>query len=89
MSKHDTASNNAQAARAKAEQAAGNPYDQAEGGTEKKKANLKQAGEKLKGHRQEVRGRARAVDVTQAFTVTSAAGGGEAVRPPAGHTGVL
>jgi hypothetical protein len=54
VSKHDTASNTAQAARAKAKQAAGNPHDQAEGGTEKK-ANLKQAGEKLKGHRQEVR----------------------------------
>lgn len=87
MSKHDTASNTAQAARAK--RAARNPYDQAGGGTEKKKATLEQAGEKLKGHRQEVRDGPRAVDVTQAFTVTSAAGGGEAVRPPAGHTGVL
>ena len=86
MSKHDTASNTAQAARAK--RAAGNPYDQAGGGTEKKKATLEQAGEAERTP-PGGKGRARAVDVTQAFTVTSAAGGGEAVRRPAGHTGVL
>lgn len=55
MSKHDKASNTAQAARARAKRAAGNPYDQAGAGTEKKKATLEQAGEKLEGHRQEVR----------------------------------
>ena len=52
MSKRDKARNTAQAAKGKAKRAAGkatgDPYAQAKGGAEKKKANLKQAGEKLK-----------------------------------------
>jgi uncharacterized protein YjbJ (UPF0337 family) len=52
MSKRDKARNTAEAAKGKvkraAGKAAGDPYVQAEGGAEKKKANLKQAGEKLK-----------------------------------------
>ena len=52
VSKRDKARNTAQAAKGKtkraAGKAAGNPYAQAKGGAEKKKANLKQAGEKLK-----------------------------------------
>ena len=52
MSKRDRARNTAQAAKGTAKRAAGkaagNPYAQAEGAAEKKKANLKQAGEKLK-----------------------------------------
>ena len=52
MSKRDKARNTGQAAKGKAKKtagkAAGNPYAQAEGTAEKKKANLKQAGEKLK-----------------------------------------
>jgi uncharacterized protein YjbJ (UPF0337 family) len=52
VSKRDKARNTAQAAKGKAKKAAGkaagNPYAQAEGGAERKKANLKQAGEKLK-----------------------------------------
>jgi uncharacterized protein YjbJ (UPF0337 family) len=52
MSKRDKARNTAEAAKGKAKRAAGkvtgNPYAQAEGTAEKKKANLKQAGEKLK-----------------------------------------
>jgi uncharacterized protein YjbJ (UPF0337 family) len=52
MSKRDKARNTAQAAKGKvkraAGKAAGNPYAQAEGSAEKKKANVKQAGEKLK-----------------------------------------
>ncbi len=52
MSKRDKARNTAQAAKGKAKKAAGkaagDPYAQAKGGAEKKKANLKQAGEKLK-----------------------------------------
>jgi uncharacterized protein YjbJ (UPF0337 family) len=52
MSKRDKARNTAQAAKGKGKQAAGkaagDPYTQAKGATEKKKANLKQAGEKLK-----------------------------------------
>ena len=55
MSKRDKAGNTVPAATGKAERAAGIPYAQAEVGTEKKKAGLKQAGEKLGGHRQEVR----------------------------------
>jgi hypothetical protein len=55
----------------------------------KKKANLKQAGEKLKDIGKEGKGRAEAMDMTQTFAATSAAGGGEAVRPDAGHTGAL
>ena len=52
-----------------------------------KKANLKQAGEKLKDTGKEVTG-AEAMDVTQTFIATSAAAD-EAARPHAGHTGVL
>jgi uncharacterized protein YjbJ (UPF0337 family) len=52
VSKRDKARNTAQAAKGKTKQAAGkaagNPYAQAKGGAEQKKANLKQAGEKLK-----------------------------------------
>jgi len=52
MSKRDKARNTAEAAKGKAKKATGkvtgNPYAQAEGRAEKKKANLKQAGEKLK-----------------------------------------
>ena len=52
MSKGDKTRNTDQAAKGKAKRAAGkaagNPYAQAEGGAEKKNANLKQAGEKLK-----------------------------------------
>jgi len=52
VSKRDKARNTAQAAKGKAKRATGkatgNPYAQAEGAAEKKKANLKQAGEKLK-----------------------------------------
>ena len=52
MSKRDKARNTAEAAKGKtkkaAGKAAGNPYAQAEGTAEKKKAHLKQAGEKLK-----------------------------------------
>ncbi len=52
MSKRDKARNTAQAAKGKGKQAAGkaagDPYIQAKGATEKKKANLKQGGEKLK-----------------------------------------
>jgi uncharacterized protein YjbJ (UPF0337 family) len=52
MSNRDKARNTAQAAKGKAKKAAGkaagDPYVQAKGGAEKKKANLKQAGEKLK-----------------------------------------
>ena len=52
MSKRDKARNTAEAAKGKAKRAAGkatgDPYVQAKGGAEKKKANLKQAGEKLK-----------------------------------------
>ena len=55
MSKRNKARNTAQAAKGNTERAAGIPYAQAEGGAGKK-ADLKQAGEKLKGHRQEVRG---------------------------------
>lgn len=49
MSKRDKAGDTAQAAKGNAKRAAGNPYAQAEDGAEKK-AELKQAGEKLKGH---------------------------------------
>ena len=52
MSKRDKARNAAQAAKGRAKRAAGkavgDPYAQAEGSAEKKKANVKQAGEKLK-----------------------------------------
>jgi uncharacterized protein YjbJ (UPF0337 family) len=52
VSKRDKARNTAQAAKGKAKKAAGkaagNPYAQAEGRAGRKKANLKQAGEKLK-----------------------------------------
>lgn len=52
MSKRDKLRNIAQAAEGKTKRAggkvAGNPYAQVEGGAEKKKANVKQAGEKLK-----------------------------------------
>lgn len=52
MSKRDKARNAAQAAKGKvkraAGKAAGDPYAEAKGDAEKKKANLKQAGEKLK-----------------------------------------
>ena len=52
VSKRDKARNTAQAAKGTAKwaagKAAGNPYTQAEGAAEKEKANLKQAGEKLK-----------------------------------------
>jgi uncharacterized protein YjbJ (UPF0337 family) len=52
MSKRDKARNTAEAAKGKAKRAAGkavgDPYAQAEGGAEKKKADLKQAGEKIK-----------------------------------------
>ncbi len=52
MSKRDKARNAGEAAKGKAKRAAGkatgNPYAQAEGGAKEKKANLKQAGEKLK-----------------------------------------
>jgi len=52
VSKRDKARNTTQAAKGKAKRAAGkaagNPYAQVKGGAEKKKANLKQAGEKLK-----------------------------------------
>jgi uncharacterized protein YjbJ (UPF0337 family) len=52
VSTRDKVRNTAQAAKGKAKRAAGkaagNPYAQAEGGAGKKKANLKQAGEKLK-----------------------------------------
>ncbi len=52
MSKRDKARNTTQAAKGKAKRAAGkaagNPYAQVKGSAEKKKANLKQAGEKLK-----------------------------------------
>lgn len=52
MSKRDKARNSAQAAKGKTKRAAGkatgDPYVQVKGGAEKKKANLKQAGEKLK-----------------------------------------
>ena len=57
VSGRDKAGNTAQAAKGKAKRAAGkaagNPYAQAEGAG-KKKANLKQAGEKLKDTGQEV-----------------------------------
>lgn len=52
MSTRDKAKNTAQAAKGKAKRAAGkatgNPSTQAAGSADKKKANLKQAGEKLK-----------------------------------------
>lgn len=52
MSTRDKAKNTAQAAKGKAKRAAGkttgNPATQAAGSTDKKKADLKQAGEKLK-----------------------------------------
>ena len=52
MSNRDKARNTAKAAKGKTKRAAGkvtgNPYSQAEGTAEKKTANLKQAGEKLK-----------------------------------------
>jgi len=52
VSKRDKARNTAQAAKGKAKRAAGkvagHPYAQVKGGAEEKKANLKQAGEKLK-----------------------------------------
>jgi uncharacterized protein YjbJ (UPF0337 family) len=52
MSNRDKARNTAQAAKGKTKRAAGkavgNPYAQVEGGAEKKKADVKQAGEKLK-----------------------------------------
>jgi uncharacterized protein YjbJ (UPF0337 family) len=52
VSKRDKARNTGQAAKGTAKKAAGkaagNPYAQAEGTAEKKKANLKQVGEKLK-----------------------------------------
>jgi uncharacterized protein YjbJ (UPF0337 family) len=52
VSKRDKARNTAQVAKGTAKRAAGkaagNPYAQAEGAAEKEKANLKQAGEKLK-----------------------------------------
>ena len=53
MSKRDKARNTVQAAKGNVTRAAGIPYAQAEGGAAKKQANLKQAVEKLKGHRQE------------------------------------
>jgi hypothetical protein len=55
VSKRDKAGNTVPAATGMAERAAGIPYAQAEGGAEKKKADLKPAGEKPEGHRQEVR----------------------------------
>jgi uncharacterized protein YjbJ (UPF0337 family) len=52
VSKRDKARNTAQVAKGAAKRAAGkaagNPYAQAEGAAEKEKANLKQAGAKLK-----------------------------------------
>lgn len=52
MSKRDKARNTAEAAKGKTKRATakvtGNPYAKAEGTAKKKKANLKQAGEKLK-----------------------------------------
>lgn len=52
MSKRDKARNTAEATKGKAKRAAGkaagDPYAQAKGGAENKKANLKQAGEKVK-----------------------------------------
>jgi uncharacterized protein YjbJ (UPF0337 family) len=52
VSNRDKVRNTAQEAKGKAKRAAGkavgNPYAQVEGGAEKKKADLKQAGEKLK-----------------------------------------
>lgn len=52
MSKRDKVKNAAEAAKGKAKRAAGkatgDPYVQAKGGAENKKANLKQAGEKVK-----------------------------------------
>ncbi len=52
MSTRDKARNAGQQAKGKAKRAAGkavgNPYAQVEGGAEKKKADLKQAGEKVK-----------------------------------------
>jgi 5'-3' exonuclease len=53
MSKCDRVRNAVQAVKGDVTRAAGIPYAQAEGGAAKKQANLKQAGEKLKGHRQE------------------------------------
>ena len=53
MSKRDKARNTAQAAKGKSKKAAGkavgNPYTQVKGEAEKEKADLKQAGEKVKG----------------------------------------
>ena len=52
MSNRDKVRNTAETAKGKTKRAAGkavgNPYAQVEGGAEKKKADLKQAGEKLK-----------------------------------------
>lgn len=52
MSKRDKAKNTAKAAKGKAKKATGkatgDPYAQAKGGAEQKKAHTKQAGEKLK-----------------------------------------
>jgi uncharacterized protein YjbJ (UPF0337 family) len=52
VSNRDKVRNTAQAAKGKTKRAAGkavgNPYAQVEGGAEQKKADLKQAGEKLK-----------------------------------------
>jgi uncharacterized protein YjbJ (UPF0337 family) len=52
MSKRDKARNTGQAAKGKAKQATGkatgDPYTEAKGAAEQKKAHLKQAGEKLK-----------------------------------------
>jgi uncharacterized protein YjbJ (UPF0337 family) len=52
MSKRDKARNMGEEAKGRTKRAAGkavgNPYAQVEGAAEKKKANLKQAGEKLK-----------------------------------------
>lgn len=52
MSKRDKARNMAEEAKGRTKRATGkavgNPYAQAEGAAEKKKASLKQAGEKLK-----------------------------------------
>jgi uncharacterized protein YjbJ (UPF0337 family) len=91
VSTRDKARNTARAAKGKAKRAAGkaagNPYAQA-AGARKKKANLKQAGEKLKDTPRS-NGRTEAMDVTRTLIATSAAAGGEAVRPHAGHTGAL
>jgi hypothetical protein len=83
VSTRDEARYTAQAAKGKA---ARDPHAQAAGGAQEKKANLAQAGEKLKDTAQS-NGRAEAMEMARTLIATSAAPGGQAARPHAGHAG--